>query len=150
MNDTTPILNDLMDHFRNDVVNSMQSKGRYATGETIQNLTIATADGYGVLYAPWWIDALEVGRKPTSDGAAASDPTLLERIKVWIAAKGLVMNPYAVTKSIHKKGYPGKPGVLTEPLSNDNVNKRVNEAIEKITQPIQQEILDLFNIFDEI
>src|ERR1700693_2366018 len=104
-----PILNTLLTAIRTDVINSLQANGQYATGETIAALEIALSDTGGQLLAPWWIDALEVGRKPTRPNAPIGDPTLLERIKEWCAAKGIPEEAaYPITKSIHKYGYPGK------------------------------------------
>lgn len=140
-------LTECINDIRNDVINSLQANGRYATGDTIANLVDTVGEDYAALFAPWWIDALEYGRKPTSPGAPTGDPTLFERIEAWIAAKGLDLNPYAVTKKIHKYGYPGTPGILTEPLSDDSIDKHVSEAANIIADNEAKKVLDLFDIF---
>lgn len=145
-----PILTDLINNIKTDVINSMQSKGRYATGETVAALETVVNDDTGQLLAPAYIDALELGRGPTSPGATAGDPPLIDKIKEWTAAKGIDINPYAITKQIHKQGYPGKPGVLTEPLSDDNINMRVDEAMEIYSDQLAKEVLDLFGIMDVV
>lgn len=150
MPNAAPIIANILTNLQTDLINSMQSNGRYATGETIAALEIVVNDTNGQLLAPAYIDALEYGRGPTSQGAIAGDPTVFEQIEKWIDAKGLDLNPYAVTKQIHKQGYPGKSGVLTEPLSDDNVNMRTNEAMEVLANQKGQEIADMFNVFDNI
>jgi hypothetical protein len=70
--------------------------------------------------------AVEFGRKPTSTGAAAGSPTLIEAIKDWIAAKGLSLNPYAVANKIHRMGTlqyrkGGKRGLLEGVLDQNRV-----------------------------
>ncbi len=139
------ILTDLINSLKTDVINSMQAKGRFASGETIAALETAEIDEQIQLLAPWWIDALEVGRQPTSPNAPAGDPTVFEEIQKWIAAKGLDLNPYAVTKNIHKKGYPGKPGVLTEPLYDYNVDQRATEAAENLASLIIESTFKLYD-----
>lgn len=151
MNETRQVLTDFLTAVRTDVVNSLQSNGRFATGETIANIEVEATDSDGQITAPWWIDALEVGRKPTSPGASAGDPPMIDRIKAWCAAKGIDEKAaWAIKKSIDKKGYPGKPGVLTEPLSDDNINSKLNMAAELIAGNLQQEIADIFNVFDTV
>lgn len=150
MPNTARILTELMNNLKTDVINSIQANGRYATGETVAALEVTVEGETGQLLAPAYIDALEYGRKPTSQGAATGDPTVFEQVEKWIAAKGLDLNPYAVTKNIHKHGYPGKPGVLTEPLSDDNVNKRIDESMEAYADQQAKEVLDMFNVFDKV
>jgi len=149
MQDTKQIISNLLTNIRTDVINSLQSSGRYATGETISQLEIALRDEGGKLLAPWWIDALEKGRKPTSQGAPLGDPPMIERIKAWCAAKGIdTAAAWAIKKSIDKYGYPGKPGVLTQPL--EDADKHIDAALNEIATNYQNEIVDLFKVFDEI
>ncbi len=147
MNDNNQILNDLITSIKTDVINSLQSKGRNATGETIANLTDVVADNYAALLAPWWIDALEVGRKPTSQGATQGTPPMIDNIKAWCEAKGIDVGfAWAIKKSIDKNGYPGKPGVLTEPLALADTH--INNASQQLADNQAQNVLELFNIFD--
>lgn len=140
------IISTLLTAIRTDVINSMQSTGRYATGETVAALEIALTESGGQLLAPRWIDALEKGRKPTSQGAAAGDPPMIERIKVWCAAKGIdTKAAWAIKKSIDKYGYQGKPGVLTQPL--EQADKHISDTMDQIATNYQKEILDLFKVF---
>lgn len=149
MPDNQSIISNLLTAIRTDVINSMQSTGRYATGETVAALEITTTESGGQLLAPWWIDALEKGRRPTSEGATPGDPPMIERIKAWCAAKGIdTKAAWAIKKSIDKYGYPGKPGVLTQPL--EQADKHIADAMDQIATNYQKEILDLFKVFDEI
>lgn len=148
MNDNNQILSDLIEAIKTDVINSMQAKGRNATGETIAALESVLTPDNGQLLASWWIDALEVGRKPTSQGAIQGEPPMIDNIKAWCEAKGIdVSLAWAIKKSIDKNGYPGTPGVLTEPLSDDNVNMRLDEATSKMADEQGQSII---GIFDEL
>lgn len=78
----------------------------------------------GSFYAYYMIN----GRKPTGTDAKKGNPTLLDRIKQWVKDKGLNINPYAVTKSIHKKGTkqfqqkdPKKARLLTDVINRESV-----------------------------
>ncbi|MDR3551215.1 MAG: hypothetical protein P4L31_07420 [Candidatus Babeliales bacterium] len=161
MADITPYLNNIINAIKTDVINSMQAHGQYATGQSINQLETIVDGESGQLLAPFWIWALEFGRKPTSPGAAAGDPTLYQSICIWAAAKGIAefstndkgekINVWrAITAYIHKNGYPGKQGVLTEPLSDDNVNSRINEQMEVFADEQAKEVLDLFNVFETV
>lgn len=142
------IITNLLTNIRTDVVNSMQANGRYATGETIVALEIVQDEKGGQLLAPKWVDTLEKGRGPTSAGAAPGDPPMIEGIKAWVEAKGLDISPWAIKKSIDKKGYPGKPGVLTEPL--EMADKHISDAAEQIASNMQKQVADMLNVFDAI
>jgi hypothetical protein len=161
MIDVQPILTDLINNIKTDVINSMQSFGAIGNGETISQLETLIDNDTGQLIAPFWIWALEFGRKPTSPGAAKGDPTLYQKICVWAPTKGIpefstnskgqTINVWrAITAYIHKNGYPGKPGILTIPVGHDNINSRLNDACEKIANQTGKEVLDLFNVFDTI
>ena len=122
------ILVDLVESIRVDVIDSLKKHGRYASGKTEENTTVVEVENKIELQAPFYVTLLETGRPPTSPDAQPGNPTLFEAIKEWIAAKGLDLNPFAVTKKIHDKGFLGIPGVLSDPLSESNINKRVDEA----------------------
>ena len=135
-------LSDFIEAIKLDIVNSIQEKGRYATGETIRKIEHVDEELRSILYGPAYIDALEFGRKPTSPGAPAGNPTVYDQIQIWAAAKGIPefvsadgkqINVWrAITEKIHRYGYPGKPGVLTEPLSDENINNRLQETLDQI------------------
>ena len=145
MKDNAAILTEMVDTIKNDVINSIQAKGKYATGSTVKALEISASPNNVQLLAPEYIDALEKGRKPTGPDAAKGDPTVFERIKEWCAAKGIDEKfAYAITKNIHEKGYPGTPGVLTEPLSDDNINKRMDTFLDQLANNEADNILQLF------
>lgn len=149
MDTNQQIISTALTNIRTDIINSLQANGRNATGETIAALEIALREDGGQLLAPWWIDALEKGRKPTSQGAQLGDPPMIERIKAWCTAKGIdTAAAWAIKKSIDKYGYPGKPGVLTQPL--ELADAHINEACEQIATNYQNEMLDLLKVFDEI
>src|SRR5690242_18531792 len=95
-------LRELVETVKTDVINSMQAKGRYATGQTIKALEITEWDGQVQLLAPGYVDHLDRGRGLTSPNAPRSEPSLKDRIKEWCAAKGIdEAAVYPITMSIH-------------------------------------------------
>lgn len=134
----------LLELLKTDVINSMQANGKYATGQTARQITIAE-DGNNVqLQFPDYMLTLEVGRGPTSKSAVAGDSPMIQRIQRWCQAKGIPDKAaWAIKKSIDKKGYKGKPGILIEPLSNENINLRLNPVLENIASVIREELLGL-------
>jgi len=126
---------------RTDLILSFKSNGRFATGNTEQNIEAIATDDDAQLLGPFWIYALQDGRKPTSEGAAKGDPTLFEQIQVWCAAKGIAPNlAYAITQHIHKYGYPGTPGIIDTPLSDDNVEKVLQKQLTFMAELFQNEV----------
>jgi hypothetical protein len=127
------LLNELVESIKTDVINSLQAKGRYATGQTVKALEVAENGSQVQLLAPEYIEILETGRPPTSPNAPKGDPTVFERIQEWCDAKGIDQKAaWAITQNIHKNGYKGKPGVLTEPLSDQNIDKHATDIADQL------------------
>ena len=134
----------LLELLKTDVINSMQANGRYATGQTAKQITVVE-DGSNVqLQFPDYMQALETGRGPTSTDAVAGDPPMIQRIQQWCQAKGIPDKAaWAIKKSIDKKGYKGIAGILTEPLSDDNINLRLDPILDDIASSISEELMGL-------
>jgi hypothetical protein len=133
VDEQSSILKQIPDALIVDLTHSIQAKGKSASGKTIEALESAATDHTAQLLAPAHINALEFGRKPTSPGAPKGDPTLYDIIVEWCGVRGIDEGAaWPITKHIHEFGYAGTPGVLTEPLSDQNVNKRVDETVGKL------------------
>jgi len=71
------------------------------------------------------------------------NPPMIQRIQQWCQAKGIPDKAaWAIKKKIDKVGYPGKPGLLTEPLGDDNINQRLNETSSDIADDLLNQILN--------
>ncbi|HAL83365.1 MAG TPA: hypothetical protein DCO83_14930 [Mucilaginibacter sp.] len=122
----------------------MQANGRDATGQTAKQLTIVEGDNSAQLQLPGYMQLLETGRGPTSPDAVAGNPPMIQRIQQWCQAKGIPDKAaWAIKKSIDKKGFKGIPGLLTEPLGNDNINLRLNSVMDSIADGIIEELTGL-------
>jgi hypothetical protein len=133
-----------LDSLRTDIINSLQAAGSDSAGQTAKSLTIVKLqDGFS-LQMPGYMQLLETGRAPTSTNPIAGDPPMIQRIQQWCQAKGIPDRAaWAIKKSIDKKGYRGKPGILSEPLGDDNINLRLSPALEVLAG----EICDLLAAF---
>lgn len=124
------LASDVAHELAEDVKQSLKRSGRYATGQTERAIeVIKVTENNSQILAPAYIDAMELGRKPTKTGASAGTPTLREAIEIWMSAKGLTGSAYAIAKKIHEKGYPGKPGVITQPLSDANIEAAIMKCL---------------------
>jgi hypothetical protein len=122
---------------------SLKNANRVASGKTINSIEATATDTDAQLFADKYIYALQDGRKPTRNNAPTGDPTLFEQIKEWCAIKGI--DPKAahpITKHIHKYGYPGTPGIIDEPLSEENVDKAMEKALGDIAALFTNTIAD--------
>jgi len=127
---------------KRDVINSMQANGRFSTGKTAQQIIIVEDDDTVQLQFPDYMMALETGRAPTNTGAIPGNPPMIQRIQQWCQAKGISDKAvWAIKKSIDKKGYPGKPGILTEPLSDENINLRLDPILADMATLISEELM---------
>jgi hypothetical protein len=132
-----------LDSLKTDIINSMQANGKYATGQTSQQITIEGDDDKMQLQIPAYIQILETGRAPTGKNALPGNPPMIDRIKQWCQAKGIPDKAaWAIKKSIDKKGFTGTPGILSEPLSDDNINLRLNQVTGPMADAMVQQLVD--------
>jgi hypothetical protein len=132
-----------LDSLKTDIINSMQAKGKYATGQAAQQITIEGDDDQMQLQIPAFIQILETGRGPTGKNALPGNPPMIDRIKQWCQAKGIPDKAaWAIKKSIDKNGFKGTPSILSEPLSDDNINLRLNQVTGPMADTIVQQIAD--------
>lgn len=140
---TNDHLTTFLESLKTDVINSMQAKGKIATGQTAQQITIENDGDKALLQLPGYMQALETGRAPTSQNALPGNPSMIERIKQWCQAKGIPDKAaWAVKKSIDKKGYKGVPGILSEPLGDDNINLRLNQVTGQMADAVAVHLVD--------
>jgi hypothetical protein len=129
---------------KTDVINSMQANGKNATGQSAKQFIITGDGGKVQLQLPGYMQLLETGRGPTSPNALAGNPPMIERIRQWCQAKGIPDRAaWAIKKSVDKKGFKGIPGLLNEPLGDDNINLRLNQVMEGIAGEISEELIKL-------
>jgi len=141
--DTTQLI-ELLESLRTDIINSLQAAGSDTTGQTAKSLTIVQEADRFQLQMPGYLQSLETGRAPTSANPIAGDPPMIQRIQQWCQAKGIPEKAaWAIKKSIDKKGYKGKPGILSEPLGDDNINQRLSPILENLANELSQLLLSL-------
>ncbi len=116
-----------------DVAKSLRDKGRFATGKTERSLRVTVEESdkgfIGTLYGAKHIQVLEPGRKPTK--ATSGNPSeMLRALKEWADAKGILIPVYAIYKKIHREGYKGKPGAVTDGLAGKSelIKREINLA----------------------
>jgi len=140
---TNDHLTTFLESLKADIIHSLQSNGKYVTSQTAQQIVIETDGDNPQLQLPAYIHLLESGRGPTSKNAVPGSPPMIDRIEQWCRAKGIPdKSAWAIKKSIDKKGFKGLPGVLTEPLSETNINLRLDQNIDPMADTLVQQIID--------
>jgi hypothetical protein len=140
---TNDHLTTFFESLKTDVINSMQANGKYATGQTAGQITIEGDGDKMQLQLPAYMQALENGRAPTGKNAAAGSPPMIDRIKQWCQAKGIPDKAaWAIKKSIDKNGYKGVPGILSEPLGDDNINLRYGQVADMMADDMVQYVIN--------
>lgn len=145
-NSVQELIQEYLQTVQAEIIDLSIKKKQVASGRTLGSLEVFAGEFGGKLMANDNIYYLEHGRGPTkASGGGGADGTLLEVITQWIDDKGLDLNPYAVTKTIHKYGtrlfrQGGNSGVLSIPLREENII----QLFEKITAA------SLFKISSEI
>ncbi|RFP65921.1 hypothetical protein D0N36_06875 [Hymenobacter lapidiphilus] len=80
------------------------ASGQRATGRTIAALRSESAPELGRLLGPAHIGVLEEGSAPARDPNAKPGRAMVDDIRLWLEARGLGLNPWAVATSILRKG----------------------------------------------
>ena len=122
---------------KTDIINSMQAKGSYGSGRTAKEITITTEGNKAQLQIPFVLQVLEKGRGPSGKNARPSSPPMIERIKQWCQEKGIPeREAWAIKKSIDKYGFKGKPDLLSEPLSSENIDRRLKPVMQALSEKL--------------
>jgi len=143
---TDEILNGIAAALKTDVINSLQAKGS-SGDQTLQQITITKTDNGLQLQLPAYLLILEKGRGPTGKNPVPGNPPMIQRIQQWCQEKGIDDKAaWAIKKKIDKVGYPAKPGIITEPLGNDNINNRLNAPLTQLAEVLTTQILNAITI----
>jgi hypothetical protein len=142
----TDTLTQIATNLKTDLLNSLQAKGS-ATSQTGKQITITNTDNGIQLDIPGYFLILEKGRGPTGKSPVAGNPPMIQRIQQWCREKGISDKAaWAIKRKIDKVGYPAKPGILTEPLGDDNIDQRLNQSLPQMADDLTNEILNALNI----
>jgi hypothetical protein len=107
-------------------IETLKRKGKKATGQLINSIRIikeVSSNGFeiSVVAERHW-KFVDEGRRP------GAKPPPITAISKWIRQKGINASPYAIAKSIGKKGIsPTK--FISKPI--DRANRGLNAAIDK-------------------
>lgn len=136
-------LESFLELLKTDIIHSLQANGKMTTGRAAEQITISGEGNRAQLQLPGYMLLLEKGRGPTMPNALPGNTPMIERIKAWCDAKGIPAEAaWAIKKSIDNKGFKGIPGLLSQPLSESNINLRLDPAVEEIADAIVQHLID--------
>ena len=143
---TDKTLSQIAEALKTDVINSLQAKGS-GSGQTGQQIIITKTDKGLQLQLPAYLLILEKGRGPTSKNPVPGNPPMIQRIQQWCQQKGIDQKAaWAIKKKIDKVGYPAKPGIISEPLGDDNINSRLTEPLNQLAEHITAQILNAITL----
>lgn len=143
---TTETLNQIAEALKNDVISSLQAKGS-AGGQTAQQVSIIKTENGLQLQLPAYLLILEKGRGPTSKSPVPGNPPMIQRIQQWCREKGIDDKAaWAIKKKIDKVGYPAKPGIISGPLGQDNINNRLEAPLNQLAENITAQILNAITL----
>jgi hypothetical protein len=143
----------ILERFAKRLVKDMQKAIPSATGKTADSIREESTDTGFTIFGGQQIFALVDGRKPTSAGATAGNPTLQEEIFKWIKAKSIspkdssmskLSLSWAISKSIHEKGYKGNKNLFKSVLYPKRFNSLTSLLAESQSLIIQTQISNQF------
>jgi len=138
-----PEITQFLQTLQTDLINSLQTKNITNT----QNITITSNAQTQQLQIPSYLQIVETGRGPTSKNAQPGNPPMIQRIQQWCQEKGIPDKAaWAIKKKIDKVGFPGKPGLLTDPLGDDNINTKLDQTLQQMADNISNQILNALPI----
>lgn len=103
---------DLLKKYGERIADDFRKSVPHVTGKTANSIVCLTDDNSIEIWANDYIYALEFGRKPTENGHEQGTPYLVDAIKEWAIAKGIVPDDskqsmgiiWAITNKIHREG----------------------------------------------
>ena len=133
----------ILDQFLNQVAKEIKAQVPKKFGDSLE---VEVDSESGRLLGVSYFSVLEFGRGPTKAGARKGSPTLLEEIKKWIQKKNLNLNPYAVTRNIHKFGtvtfrLKQRTGIISSILSEIRINSLVGTFGDKFESDVRNTVI---------
>lgn len=116
--------NQVTDSYRDKIIkNKVVATGKLRDSIYYRLITTETSVGVYLSAVDYW-EYIEYGRK-------AGKFVKIKPLKNWLLAKGLKASPYAISKSIQKKGIKAKP-FFRQSLNEFEIDLiRIDEAIQK-------------------
>lgn len=157
------LLTNLGNAIKTALVTSQKERDAVATGRTIRDTEVITEGNTRVyIVGPAHLLALERGRKPTS----ATGPyqqygynglSFKDNLRLWMEARKIDEGKippggygpilWAIYTKINQKGYEARRGIITDPLSDDNLNKLMDEHLGPLAGIYATEVLN--ELFDK-
>ena len=140
-NPTNDQLQSFLQSLKTDLINSLQANGKNVNSQTVNQLVIVEEGDAFNLQIPGYLQLLETGRGPTGKNAVLGNPPMIQPIQQWCREKGIPDKAaWAIKKSIDKNGFKGIDGIISIPLSEENVNTRLNLVIGKMADELVSKI----------
>lgn len=146
--DNKPLAN-LGNAILSELIAAQHRYGRVATGKTLNSMELHVEPGRMYIVGPAYLLNLEKGRRPTGQGGPVDRQRyggldFKESLKLWMAAKGIEPKAfYPIYRSINEKGFAGTPGVLSKPLSNEAINKAMDDNLGPLADLFAKKVLEL-------
>lgn len=160
MQSSSEVLNKFGENLVNDIKFAIRNKNLTGNGPSVASGDLVNSVRYEVkenelsIYALQYIGALQYGRKPTAN-PIAGNPTLKERIRVWLDQKGIEPDgiskdslAFLIARKIHREGTSiyqrtqGQSSGLLDDVLNDQLVERIQtELVFSFVVEIRSEIL---------
>lgn len=120
----------------NALKQSLKDSNRVATGKTRDSIkstvTVSGSKVVGMITASEVLGIIETGRKATG-GQPTGSSVWFDSLREWVRARGLPEESvYPIFKKIHKEGWEGTAGLITDIINEQFVRGLVSE-ISKVT-----------------
>ena len=135
------VITDYLNYLAGTIRSNMDRAGVNATGQTSRSITVTSDQNDGQLTASEVLEATETGNPPKSGGGGIS----FFATELWLEAKGLSLNPYAVKNKIDLKGTEtyrigGRTDIYTDTIDDDYARGAFLEQIqEQVIKTITKE-----------
>lgn len=144
---------EIIDQWFRKLEEDLKKQVPVATGKTRDSIRAVTRKKGGTIVGGAQIGALIDGRKPTKRGAKKGSPTLQQVIFQWIEAKSIRPREssmskeslsWAISQSIHKKGYRGKPDLFATVLNQNRIDALLKSLLKNELTDITSSVLKEF------
>ena len=144
---------DIIQRFGNQLVINIRKAIPSATGKTAASVNITFTKTGFIIRGGAQIGALIDGRKPTSAGAVAGNPTVREAILEWIRARRIKPKEasmseaslaFLIARSIHRNGYKGNPNLFKNVLTQSKLNSVTKQLAAAETTFVASDLIKQF------
>lgn len=135
---------------KSDIIHALQENSIAHAGQIAKQITVDGSLVHAKLQLPGYLQFIKTGKSPGKATAAQLKPPVMQRLKHSQRKKGISANAVPeIEQAIKGPGLEPQPSIISSPLSEININSRLNPCLNEITNKLSVEICGMFDQFNK-